>query len=109
MSNLKQFVCNISKELVNEYFTRVNAFLGILLTASGFISNSVIFLAILIAYFYILGFTNNQYSPLGYISHRMVNTFNLGKKEIDKAQKNFAARIGFLMSLTITIFNVASA
>ena len=100
---MKQLICPISNEYINEHVTRLNALLGILLLVTGFVFNSVIFIAILTADFYTRAFSNAKYSPISYFSHKMVNALNLNKKEIDKAPKVFAARIGFLMSLTTTL------
>ena len=103
MNKMKQLICPISNEYINEHVTRLNALLGILLLVTVFVFNSVIFIAILTADFYTRAFSNAKYSPISYFSHKMVNALNLNKKEIDKAPKVFAARIGFLMSLTTTL------
>jgi hypothetical protein len=103
MKMMKQLICPISKEYVNERVTRINALLAILLTIAALIFNSVIFLIFLTADFYTRAFTNAKYSPISYLSHRMVNALNLNRKETDKAPKIFAARLGFIMSLTISL------
>jgi hypothetical protein len=103
MNNLKQLVCPISNEHVTERVTRINAFLAILLVLAGFMFNSPLFIVFLMADFFIRAFTKLKYSPLSYVSYQMVNAFQLDKKVIDKAPKVFAARLGFLMTLTITI------
>jgi hypothetical protein len=101
---MKQLICPISNEYINERVTRINALLGILLLVTGLVFNAVIFIAILTADFYTRAFSNAKYSPISFLSHKMSNALNLNKKEIDKAPKVFAARIGFLLSLTITVF-----
>jgi len=103
MKMMKQLICPISNEYVNERVTRINALLAILLTIAAFLFNSVIFLVFLTADFYTRAFTNAKFSPISYLSHRMVNALNLNKKETDKAPKIFAARMGFIMSLSITL------
>ena len=100
---IKQLICPISNEYINERVTRMNALLSVLLIITGIVFNAVIFMAFLTADFYTRAFSNAKYSPISYVSYRMVNALNLNKKEIDKAPKIFAARIGFLMSLTITL------
>jgi hypothetical protein len=113
MDNLKQLVCPISNERVDEQVTRINALIGIILIAVGLAFNSIIFLVFLTVDFYIRAFSNARYSPINFISHQMANVLNLNKKEIDKAPKIFAARIGLLMTLSITVlmaiqFNTAA-
>lgn len=103
MKNMKQLVCPISDERINEQVTRINALFGILLVVFGFAFNAVFFFVFLTADFYIRAFTKARFSPISYISYSMVNALKLNKKSIDKAPKIFAARIGFLMTLAITI------
>jgi hypothetical protein len=112
MKMIKDILCPISDERINERVTRINALFGILLVITGFASNSILFFILLLADFFIRAFTRLKYSPVSYLSHQMANALNLEVKSIDKAPKIFAARIGFLMTLAITIlflFNVSSA
>ena len=102
-SNLKQLVCPISEERINERVTRINAMIGILILIVGFVSGSVIFPAMLMADFYIRAFTKVKFSPISYLSYQMTNMLQLDKKVIDKAPKIFAARLGFLMTFVITL------
>jgi hypothetical protein len=103
MKQMKQIVCPISDERTNEQVTRINALFGILLVVSGFVFNSVFFFVFLLADFYIRAFTKAKFSPISFAGHSMVNALNLNKKSIDKAPKIFAARMGFLMTLAITL------
>ena len=100
---MKQILCPISNEKINERVTRLNALFGILLVFAGFATNSILFFIFLSADFYTRAFTKAKFSPISYASHQMVNALQLEKRNIDKAPKIFAARIGFLMTLTITI------
>jgi len=103
MKSVKQLVCPISEERVNEQVTRLNAFFGILLAVAGVVFNSVFFFVFLMADFYIRAFTKAKFSPISFLSSNMANALNLSKKSIDKAPKVFAARIGFLMTLAISV------
>jgi len=100
---MKQLVCPVSEEKINEYVTRLNAFFTVLLVIAGFALNSVLFFIFLLADFYIRAFTNLKYSPISFASAKLANAFHLDKKPIGKAQKVFAARLGFVMTLAITI------
>lgn len=103
MKMMKQLLCPISDERINERVTRLNALLGILFLITGFATNSIFFFIFLSADFYVRAFTKTKFSPISYVSHQMANTLNLQKKSIDKAPKIFAARIGFLLTLAITV------
>ncbi len=109
---MRHLVCPISEEKINEHVTRINAFLTVLLIVGGFVFNSVLFFIFLLADFYIRAFTGVKYSPISYLSSRLANALNLSKKPIAKAQKVFAARLGFVMTLAILIlffFDLAAA
>lgn len=103
MKMMKQLLCPISDERINERVTRLNALLGILFLITGFATNSIFFFIFLSADFYVRAFTKTKFSPISYVSHQMANTLNLQKKSIDKAPKIFAARIGLLLTLAITV------
>ena len=105
---MKNILCPISDERINERVTRINALVGILLVVTGFVSNSALFFILLLADFYIRAFTKLKFSPISYASHKMANALNLEKKSIDKAPKIFAARIGFLLTFAITILFLLS-
>lgn len=81
----------------------MNALLVILIVIAGFLFNLVIFPVFLAADFFIRGFTRLKFSPLSYLSYQMTNVLQLDKKIIDKAPKIFAARIGFVFSLGISV------
>lgn len=106
MIHIKQLVCPISEEKINEQVTRINALFGIVLLISGFVFNSAFFFVFLLADFYIRAFTKAKFSPIGYLSHSTANALNLSKKSIGKAPKIFAARIGFIMALVITVLSL---
>ncbi|TNF45488.1 MAG: DUF4395 domain-containing protein [Bacteroidetes bacterium] len=103
MKMMKQLICPISNEYVNESVTRINALLAFLLMAAGLLFNTVGFVIFLATDFFIRAFTQAKYSPISYLSNLLVNALQLDKKNIDKAPKVFAARIGFLMSLAIVV------
>lgn len=106
MNSLKQIVCPVSSEKIDERVTRLNALLVILMVIAGFLFNSVIFPVFLAADFFIRGFTRIKLSPLSYLSNLMANALQLDKKIIDKAPKIFAARIGFAFSLAISVLAI---
>lgn len=101
---MKQLVCPISNEKVNEHLTRLNALFAILLITAGFLFNSVMFSLLLLADFFIRAFANSKYSPVSYASSGVARMLQLRKKPIDKAPKIFAARMGFIMTLIIASF-----
>jgi len=110
---MKNLVCPISDQRVNEQVTRLNALFTIGTVLLAFILNSTFLFVFLMADFFIRAFTEIKFSPINYISYYLSNALNLPVKLIDKAPKIFAARLGFLMTtviagLFIFSFKVAS-
>ena len=103
MKMMKNLVCPVSEEKINEHVTRINAFLTVMLVVAGFLFHSALFFIFLLADFYIRAFTKLKYSPVSYVSAKLANALNISKKPISKAQKIFAARMGFVMTLAITV------
>lgn len=98
---MKNLVCPISDQRVNEQVTRFNAFFAIAIITTAFVLNSIFLFAFLLADFFIRGFTELKFSPVSYASHYLSNALSLPVKMIDKAPKVFAARLGFVMTLLI--------
>ena len=98
---MKNLVCPISDQRVNEQVTRLNAMFAIAVIVSAFVLNSIFLLAFLMADFFMRGFTEMKFSPISFVSHYLSNTLNLPVKMIAKAPKVFAARLGFLMTIII--------
>lgn len=103
---MKNILCPISDERIDEQVTRLNALLAILAIALAFVSNSPLFLIILMADFYMRAFTKMKYSPISYVSSAIINALQLTKKPIDKAPKVFAARLGFVMTFVISVLYI---
>jgi len=98
---MKNLVCPISDQRVNEQVTRFNAMFTIGTIVLAFVFNSVFLFVFLMADFFIRAFTEIKFSPFNYASHYLSNAFNFPVRMIDKAPKIFAARLGFLMTATI--------
>ena len=99
---MKNLVCPISDQRVNEQVTRFNAMFAIGIILLAFIMNSTILFVFLMADFFIRAFTEIKFSPLNFASHYLSNTLSLPVKLINKAPKVFAARLGFLMTAVIS-------
>lgn len=99
---MKNLVCPISDQRINEQVTRFNALFAIGIIVLAFVMNSAILLVFLMADFFIRAFTEIKFSPLNFASHYLSNALSLPVKLIDKAPKVFAARLGFLMTAVIS-------
>ena len=103
---MKNIVCPISDQRVNEQVTRFNAMFAIGFVVLAFVLNSVVLFVFLMADFFIRAFTEMKFSPISFVSYSLSNALSFPVKMIDKAPKIFAARLGFLMMVVITGFFV---
>src|SRR5690554_989776 len=101
---MKQLICPISDEKVNEQLTRLNAFFTVLFIITGFIFNTVLIPLLLVLYFFARAFGYSKFSLLNIISSGAAHLPQLQKKPTDKAPKQFAARMGFVMTALIALF-----
>lgn len=98
---MKNLICPISDQRVNEKVTRLNAMftIGIIVLAHSL--NSTFLMVVLMTDFFIRAFTDIKFSPVSFLSQYLSNAIGLQTKLIDKAPKIFAARIGFLLTAVI--------
>ena len=103
MKLFTELICPVSAERVDENRVRVTA-LGVVLTMGAFfVTGNTLFPALLAIDFFIRAFTRLPYSPLSWIGHTIVKSIGAKPVLIDKAPKVFAARIGFLLTVIITV------
>jgi len=98
---MKNLICPISDQRVNEKVTRLNALftIGIIVLAHSL--NSTFLLVFLMTDFFIRAFTDIKFSPVSFLSHYLSHAVGLQTKLIDKAPKIFAARLGLLLTAVI--------
>ncbi len=99
----KTIVCPISQERVNESVVRVIASFVFLLSMLLLLTGAKWIGLLLILDFYIRSFTDGNFSILKYLSLKIVSTLNITPKPIDAAPKKFAALVGLIFSVTITV------
>jgi hypothetical protein len=100
---LKELICPISSLRVNESVVRGVAFAIALIAGLYAYTGNVYLILLLLVDFYIRAFTTLRYSPTSWLIGRVVQTLELPVVLIDKAPKLFAARVGFLFSVTILL------
>ena len=98
---MKNILCPVSSERINDSMPRINALLTSIILLLYAITNSLILPAFLVVDFFIRGYGNSNYSILAILSKRIYKNFTLKGNIIDKAPKIFAARLGFIFSILI--------
>lgn len=98
-------LCPVSSEKVNEKVVRSNAlFTAAILIWVLFWPPLQWLVGLVAADFFIRGFGQSTYSPVAQLSKWLINSLNLAPTPIDLAPKQFAARIGFVLSALAVLF-----
>lgn len=103
MKLFTELICPVSPERVDENRVRVTALGVIIMMGAFFATGNALFPAILLVDFYIRAFTRLPYSPLSWLAHKFVLAMGTKAIPINKAPKIFAARVGLLFTIIITI------
>ncbi len=109
---MKNLICPVSPQKVDENIVRFTALWVVLFTGITILFPNFFIPAYLVLDFYLRSFTKARYSPLSWISMYIVKSLKLKPHLIDKAPKIFAARMGFSLSVLMTLaallnFNIA--
>ncbi len=103
MKLFTELICPVSPERVDENRVRVTALGVIIMMGAFFVTGNALFPAMLVVDFYIRAFTRLPYSPLSWLAHKFVLAMGTKAILINKAPKVFAARVGLLFTIIITI------
>ncbi len=103
---MKNLICPVSDQQVNESVTRLNAMVVIVLLGLTFLIHPILPCLFLCGEYFIRAFTSIPASPLTRISTPLSKAAGLPRKMADKAPKIFAARLGFLFVGMITLFHL---
>jgi hypothetical protein len=95
--------CPISDTQLNEKSIRIGAGLVFLLAVSGIILHNIWIFIVLAMDFFIRGFTRYPISPVSSISKFIAKVFFFKPTWVNAGPKIFAAKIGFLFCLTVSI------
>lgn len=104
---MKRIVCPVSSERVNENVVRFTALQVVLLMGVFMLTQFYLIPLFLMVDFFLRAFTRTRLSPLSWISNQVLTVFSMSPAMIDKAPKIFAARIGFVFSLVVSLLSIA--
>lgn len=96
--------CPISGKKVNETVVRLIALQVLVLVLISMYLDLYVIPLFLVIDFYFRGFLNGKGSVLRLIALYLTKTFNLSAHFVDEKPKQFAAKVGFLASLILFIF-----
>lgn len=98
--------CPVDFAPVNEHKVRFVALLVLIINIVFIVTTGWVLPAFLAIDFLLRSFFTRQYSVLGFIAGNMVKWFNVGTKPVDRAPKRFAAGIGLVFSIAISILSL---
>lgn len=104
---MKNIICPVSNEKANENIVRITAFWVIMLTGLFIVFPNPYIPLYLVIDFYIRAFTKLRYSPISWISAGIARSLRFPPRWIDRAPKIFAARVGFLFAVMISVFTIS--
>ncbi|HLP95371.1 MAG TPA: DUF4395 domain-containing protein [Saprospiraceae bacterium] len=103
MSGSNTVVCPISTERINENVVRLVALLVIAVAVVGWLTVSWLAFLLLAVDFGLRAFSSGFYSPLRQLAQWIARKSSLGIKLTDAAPKKFAAGIGLIFALSISL------
>lgn len=103
---MKNLVCPVSFEKVNENIPRVTAFIVTSLLLTYIFTGYISIILFLIFDFFIRGFNNSKYSLVYRLAKPIADNLSIQGVMIDKAPKLFAARLGGVFAIAISLFHL---
>jgi hypothetical protein len=99
--------CPVDFIQVNENRVRLTALWVLILVLASFVINALPIFIFLAVDFFLRAFNFGKFSPLNILSGFVVKQFKIPNKPIDQAPKRFAAGVGFVLSVLVTILLLA--
>ncbi|MCB0190887.1 MAG: DUF4395 domain-containing protein [Anaerolineae bacterium] len=100
---MNSLICPISSQRISKAVVRFTGFMMASMIALYALTGFNHFLIIIAVDYFIRAFTPLQYSLFSWVACQLTNTLHVPDKQIDKAPKLFAARVGFLFALTAAV------
>lgn len=95
--------CPINNQKINERVARINGILSAVILGVFLVTLNVIPVIFLAIDFYLRSSKYAKYSPVRYASCHLAKWLQLKKVEINAGPKQFAAKIGFIFTIAVSI------
>jgi hypothetical protein len=99
-------ICPIEGTKINEPTVRVVASLIAISALAGIWFQSQVIFLLLVFDFYVRGFGKKQWSVFRYLAIQTVTILDVKEKLIDAGGKKFAAKIGLILSILLTVSTI---
>lgn len=100
---MRTLVCPISTERISLTVVRLTGLMMATMIALYLLTGNVIFILAIVVDYFIRAFTPRPYSTFSWVAAQVARRFFPAPKQIDKAPKIFAARVGWLFALATAV------
>ena len=100
---MKTLICPISTQRISRHVVRLTGLMMASMIALYLLTGNIIFILAIVIDYAIRAFTSLPYSPFSWLAAQIAQQFNWPPKQIDKAPKIFAARVGWLFAVATAV------
>jgi hypothetical protein len=100
---MKALICPVSTQRISRHVVRLTSFMMAFMIALYLLTGNFLFILAIVIDYSIRAFTSLSYSPFSWTAMQIERRTNWSPKQLDKAPKIFAARVGWLFALTTAV------
>ena len=100
---MKTLICPISTQRINRHVVRLTGLMMATMIALYLLTGNITFIMVIVLDYFIRAFTNLPDSPFSWVAAQIADSFDWSPKQIDKAPKIFAARVGWLFAAATAV------
>ncbi len=100
---MKTLICPISTQRINRHAVRLTGLMMASMIALYLLTGNILFIIAIVIDYAVRAFTTLPYSPFSWAAAQLVQYFNWPPKQIDKAPKIFAARVGWMFATATAV------
>lgn len=100
---MKTLICPISTQRISRHIVRLTGLMMASMIALYLLTGNIIFILAIVVDYSVRAFTTLPYSPFSWLAGQIVSWANWPAKQLDKAPKIFAARVGWLFALATAV------
>ena len=100
---MKSLICPISTKRISQHAVRLTGLMMATMIVLYLLTGNIVFILAIVVDYFIRAFTTLPYSPFSWVAMQIVQQAGWSPRQIDKAPKIFAARVGWLFALATAI------
>ncbi|WP_420627979.1 DUF4395 domain-containing protein [Candidatus Leptofilum sp.] len=105
---MRTLICPISTQRISRHVVRLTGLMMATMIALYLLTGNIAFIMAIVVDYFIRAFTTLPYSPFSWVAMQITRQANWPPKQIDKAPKIFAARVGWLFAVgTAVLYFIA--